>query len=444
MKNKIFWVCICFWTIFTLLRVIFHQPWSDEANAWELVRNFHLGSIMDTIKYEGHFFVWYLILLPFAKLNFAYPYSMLLINWLFGFFTILTLWKYAPFNNFIKVAITFSFPFFAYYPIVARCYMVGIFLLFILCTMYKNKLKYPIIFSVLVFLCANTSLMACIGALFFGVILLFDLFKQKQYFDLKICSAIGFLCIITLLIQILNVQYAGVPSTKITGITKEIFLNPFVYFTPIVNAILLTIFTLGFGISLFKDKLVFSFLAITFGFLILFFQFCYCGDFWHWYFLYVYLICGCWIGFNREALTENMKKSTTIFLCIISILFIFDFKYEPRVFVSNSKILANFIKENKQAHFIYFDNVLNSTLPYLHDDNYSISYFQNKNRTKQTLVFEKVKNYIDLNKINYSIWANCDEIKEIKDKNGNKITFSLEKNLQNRYCIYKTEYVEKK
>ncbi len=88
--------------------------------------------------------------------------------------------------------------------------------------------------------------------------------------------------------------------------------------------------------------------------------------------------------------------------------------------------------------------VLNSTLPYLHDDNYSISYFQNKNRTKQTLVFEKVKNYIDLNKINYSIWANCDEIKEIKDKNGNKITFSLEKNLQNRYCIYKTEYVEKK
>lgn len=444
MKNKTFWVCICFWTIFTLLRVIFHQPWSDEANAWELVRNFHFGSIMDTIKYEGHFFVWYLILLPFAKLNFAYPYSMLLINWLFGFFTILTLWKYAPFNNFIKVAITFSFPFFAYYPIVARCYMVGILLLFILCAMYKNKLKYPIIFSILVFLCANTSLMACIGALFFGVILLFDLFKQKQYFDLKICSTIGFLCIITLLIQILNVQYAGVPSTKITGITKEIFLNPFVYFTPIVNAILLTIFTLGFGINLFKDKLVFNFLAITFGFLILFFQFCYCGDFWHWYFLYVYLICGCWIGFNREALTEKMKKSTTVLLCIISVLFIFDFKYEPRVFVSNSKILANFVKENKQAHFIYFDNVLNSTFPYLHDDNYFISYFQDKNRAKQTLEFEKVKSYIHLDKINYSIWANCDEIKEIKDKNENKITFSLEKNLQNRYCIYKTEYVEKK
>lgn len=444
MKNKTFWVCICFWTIFTLLRVIFHQPWSDEANAWELVRNFHFGSIMDTIKYEGHFFVWYLILLPFAKLNFAYPYSMLLINWLFGFFTILTLWKYAPFNNFIKVAITFSFPFFAYYPIVARCYMVGILLLFILCAMYKNKLKYPIIFSILVFLCANTSLMACIGALFFGVILLFDLFKQKQYFDLKICSTIGFLCIITLLIQILNVQYAGVPSTKITGITKEIFLNPFVYFTPIVNAILLTIFTLGFGINLFKDKLVFNFLAITFGFLILFFQFCYCGDFWHWYFLYVYLICGCWIGFNREALTEKMKKSTTVLLCIISVLFIFDFKYEPRVFVSNSKILANFVKENKQAHFIYFDNVLNSTFPYLHDDNYFISYFQDKNRAKQTLEFEKVKSYIHLDKINYSIWANCDEIKEIKDKNENKITFSLEKNFQNRYCIYKTEYVEKK
>lgn len=442
MKNKTFWVCIVFWIIFTLLRTIFHQPWSDEATAWEFARDFEWGSILESLKYEGHFFVWYLILLPFAKLNLGYPYSMLMLNWAFCFGAILLLWKYAKFNNFIKVAIIFSFPFLAYYPVVARCYSIGILLLFLLCAMYKDRLKHPIMYASIVFVCANTSLMACIGALIFGAVLLFDLFKSKQKKDLKICLSIAFLCIITLLVQVLNVKMGGVPENKIHGITKEILLNPFVYFTPVVNAILLTFFTIGFTLSLFKDKLVFGFLLITYGFLISFFQFCYCGDFWHWYFLYIYLICGCWIGFDREFLTDKSRQITTILLCFISILFIFDMKYEPRVFVSNSRDIANFVKANNQVHFIYFDNILKSTLPYLHNDNYDISYFANKNRTKDTIQFYTVKSYLKLDKINYSIWANCDEISDLVNENGDKIKFSQVKDFRNRYCVYKTEYIK--
>ncbi len=115
-------------------------------------------------------------------------------------------------------------------------------------------------------------------------------------------------------------------------------------------------------------------------------------------------------------------------------------KYEPRVFVSNSRDIANFVKANKQVHFIYFDNILKSTLPYLHDDNYDISYFANKNRTKDTIQFDTVKSYLKLDKTNYSIWANCDEIHNLKDKNGDKIEFVLVKDFRNRYCVYKTEY----
>ena len=123
--SKGFWFCITFWIIFTLARVFTHQPWSDEANAWELARNFEFGSILESIKYQGHFFVWYFILLPFAKFDFAYPYSMLLINWAFCFAALVVLWRFAPFNSWIKGLMTFSFPFFTYYPVVARCYSIG-------------------------------------------------------------------------------------------------------------------------------------------------------------------------------------------------------------------------------------------------------------------------------------------------------------------------------
>lgn len=443
MKSKTFWVCIIFWVIFTLSRVIFHQPWYDEANAWELVRDFEWGSILDSLKYEGHFFVWYLILLPFAKLNLGYPYSMLLINWFFCFVAIILLWRYAKFNNFVKFTITFSFPFFAYYPVVARCYSIGILLLFCLCAMYKDRLKHPIIYASIVFFCANTSLMASVGALFFGAVLLFDLFKEKQKFDLKICLGIAFLYVITLILQVFKLNMGGVPEDKIYGITKEILLNPFAYFTLMANAVALVFFTVGFVATLFRDKLVLGFLLITYGFLISFFQFCYCGDFWHWYFLYIYLICGCWLGFDRDVLQDKSKKIITFLLCFISILFIFDMKYEPRVFVSNSKNIAEFVKSNKNVHFIYFDNILRSTFPYLHDDNYDISYFENKNRTKDTIKFDEVKRYLKTDKTNYSIWANCDEISSIKGKNGDKIEFLLVKDFRNRYCVYKTEYVKK-
>ncbi len=126
-QNWVMIISLLLWVTVTLIRVFNHSPWYDEAHAWTIAQELNLIEIIRLMRIEGHTFIWYLLLMPFAKTNFMYPYSMLLLNWLFCFIAILILWLKSPFNNWIKFLISFSFPFLALYPVVARCYAIGIY-----------------------------------------------------------------------------------------------------------------------------------------------------------------------------------------------------------------------------------------------------------------------------------------------------------------------------
>ena len=49
-----------------------HEHWADEAQAWLLARDLNPLELFRQMKYEGHPFLWNLILMPFAKLGFPY------------------------------------------------------------------------------------------------------------------------------------------------------------------------------------------------------------------------------------------------------------------------------------------------------------------------------------------------------------------------------------
>ncbi|MBR1907795.1 hypothetical protein IJ818_02545 [bacterium] len=443
-KKLVFIICLSVWTIITLLRVVFHQPWHDEANAWELARNFHWGSILDNLKYEGHFFVWYFLILPFAKLDLFYPYSMLLINWGFCLGAIYLLWKKFPFNNAVKALITFSFPFLACYPVIARCYSVGIFLLFALAAMYRDRLKHPVIYSIFIFFCANTSLMALIGAFLFGSFLIYDLFKEKQFKDFKICFGIAVLSVVTFIVQTLNVDLSNIPEAKLAGYGLNKVLSSFTLFTPAVNAIFLLIFLFGFGLIFFKDKRIFSFLALIYAFLLYFFNFWYSGDFWHHYFFFIYLICACWIFADNCTISSKLKNLLTILLCILSFILVFDFRYETVFFNSKSKVIADYIKNHQNIHHIFINRVFLMSLPYLHNSNSDIVLIQSENTNYDIYFnFDDIKNAMitsDKNKGNYLYVNTCSPIPDLRK--GNEILkFELKENIDNIYCIYKIDII---
>ncbi|MBR6099351.1 hypothetical protein IKP85_06360, partial [bacterium] len=125
LNSKIFGVIVLIlWVLITLLRVSHHQPWYDEAHAYMLAQNLTIPELIAEMKYEGHLLVWYLLIMPFAKLKLWYPYPMQILNWLSAFIALLVMWKKAPFHPVTKTIITFSYPFIAEMPVIARCYSV--------------------------------------------------------------------------------------------------------------------------------------------------------------------------------------------------------------------------------------------------------------------------------------------------------------------------------
>ena len=109
--NKLlFIISIMVYIILSLSRLYNHIPICDEIHAWNISAYLNLHEIFDLMKYEGHLFIWYLLIMPFAKNGLFFPYSMQLINWGFMFAAILVMWKHAPFNSWTKSFITFSLP----------------------------------------------------------------------------------------------------------------------------------------------------------------------------------------------------------------------------------------------------------------------------------------------------------------------------------------------
>lgn len=51
----------------------FHEPWFDEAQAWQIARSASIKDILFKIPHwEGHPQLWHLLLVPFAKLGAPY------------------------------------------------------------------------------------------------------------------------------------------------------------------------------------------------------------------------------------------------------------------------------------------------------------------------------------------------------------------------------------
>lgn len=109
--------------LWTLNGVLHHEIWADEAQVWLLVKNLSVPELLKHLVNEGHPSFFYLLVMPFAKLNFSIL-AMQLICWLgtvFGAFMVL---QFSPFNKFAKFSIITGAGFLYFFPVVARSYSI--------------------------------------------------------------------------------------------------------------------------------------------------------------------------------------------------------------------------------------------------------------------------------------------------------------------------------
>lgn len=286
----------------------------DEAHAWTIAAHVNIIQLIDLMKVEGHFLIWYLCLMPFAKLNIAFPYPMLFLNWIFCVAALSIMWWKAPFNNFLKLFITFSAPILAIYAIHARCYSIGFLFIFLALSFYKERISHPYRYLTFLVLAANTNITMCVLSGVLGMIFVYDLIKNKT--DRKVLDIIFTVVLLQLILLYFQFHGTHIPDYNDWGIGMikmpyfmKVFLGieDFRVSAYLFKVILLRIAVVLFPVLLFKSKRAFIFYICTVSIMLLFFSFVYTATFYHINLFYIISIVAYWI-YQMEGVKDKRNN----------------------------------------------------------------------------------------------------------------------------------------
>ncbi|MBQ4647254.1 MAG: hypothetical protein IJB79_07890 [Candidatus Gastranaerophilales bacterium] len=461
-------ILACFIIILTRI------PFYDEAHSF-LLSSFSFGELFEISRIEGHPLFWFLLLKPLNNPDF-YPYSILFLTFIISASLIIFFWKKAPFSNFIKALVLLSFPFLGCFFILARPYGINILFLFLLAFLFEKSTKKSILYSSILAICANITIMGAIGASTFFVLFIKKIIQEKVFLKKEILFSllIVFLGVLLLFVQLNNPQ---IPD-KITEIANEVKDNLFYYFVfPFKNYSSKTFFQNLFQISFFLffyfSLFVFAkrsinsliFVLVSYFVLSLLFLEIYCGAIWHYFFYFVFFVIALWIGWDK---IKDLKiyKSFLIFLLFL-ILNPFSFLNDNQIKVLKdtkhympilNRILSDDEMKNSKLYCFEKNSYLApALLPYLEKNNISLydingykrgsfeSYiktFSNKNK--------EIKNFIeslDKTKNNYLLMNNLSNMEILNNvvvrQNGYIINLELVDVIKESiFAIYKIEVVQ--
>lgn len=318
-------------------------PFWDEARVWLIAQNTNIPEFINMMKLDCHLFIWYALIAPFAKNNLFYPYSMYILNTLFATSAIFILWKKAPFNNLEKALITFSVPFVFLWGTVARCYSIGILLIFLALGIYHKRFKKKYFYISLLAIALNTSVMSFIGAFYLSIIFIYELIKKREKFIKPLLIFISSLVVVAIQLYDPNPDYLKqAPEMLFLRDMLAYLLNPIVYVEQYkLQSVLMTITRSFVLITLFsyfiftfknnKKMFLFSLLASTS--LIGIFTKYYSGNFWHYFYFYFYLIVSFWL----------LKKETKVpkYLNIIFAIILTCFLFKGSLFIDSKPTIIN-------------------------------------------------------------------------------------------------------
>ena len=128
-------IVLCLYCVLKAVMGLFHEPWFDEAVAWQIAREATLKDILLTVPhYEGHPPLWHLVLAPFAKLGAPYELSLVLVSLVFMAVAVFLVLWYAPFPRLVKWVLPFTYFCFYQYAVISRPYCMMT-LAFVLCAL---------------------------------------------------------------------------------------------------------------------------------------------------------------------------------------------------------------------------------------------------------------------------------------------------------------------
>lgn len=174
--------------IFNGILLARHEMWRDEANVWLMARELSPIQLLREIKYQGHPCLWYLLVMPLAKLGFPFRSMGILSLFVMALAAGLFLWK-GPFHSVVKAVCVFSPVFTYFYADIARNYCLIALFLMLLAWSYPRRNEKCIWYGLLLGLLVQSDTIALAPA---GIISLMWLgenvgcaVRQKDFMLLK-------------------------------------------------------------------------------------------------------------------------------------------------------------------------------------------------------------------------------------------------------------------
>jgi len=364
----------------TLIMILKHEVWTDEAQVWQICRHLSVGNLFKHLVNEGHPAFYYLILMPFAKMHMNI-FAMKIICWLSMCTASFLLLQFSPFNKFTKFSIMVSCPFLYTFPVIARSYSIIPVLLFTIAVLYPKRHQKQILYSILLAILANTHIIMFGFVFTLGALFLYESFKDKKYNFLSLFIIFsGLLAVILQLKGSLSSNVAIALHPTNINQSLAVILTFFMYgYNESIHNFVVTIswfdyILLSLNIILFlailiilfinKNKSMFltAFIATIFQFLIYIFSYSFIIYTTRIYVLYIILLFTFWI-----SLTEMSKVRQKLINIVLSLFFILtiwncyknyllDYFYN----YSSAKETADFARNNfEKDAFIIIQNTPN-------------------------------------------------------------------------------------
>jgi len=153
------WCTVSIYAALVAWAIPFHEPWVDEAQAWQLARSLSLPALFKTyIRYEGSPGLWYFLLWILNRAYIGYAG----LHWICGIIALAaaSLLVFAsPLPRILKLSLPFTSFLLFQYAVVARNYVLVPILLFTVAYCWK---KSPLVVALVLGLLANTALHAAV------------------------------------------------------------------------------------------------------------------------------------------------------------------------------------------------------------------------------------------------------------------------------------------
>ena len=157
-----------------------HEPWADEAQAWELASSNGLTALFGKyIHYEGSPGLWHLLLWVLARLHVSYAG----MHWFAALIALAGVSIFAiaaPFPLPVRVAVPFTYFFLYQYAVIARSYVLFPFLAFSLAYFWKDRWERPLPVACLLGLVGNISSHTFGAAVGLTIVLLIEMWQRRN------------------------------------------------------------------------------------------------------------------------------------------------------------------------------------------------------------------------------------------------------------------------